>query len=89
MAKVTKILLAFVVVLGIEATAAAAQRQVLAQADTRPQVRESLLRSRNIAPTGVTLPHPGASKIGDESTQEKAAQRRSEQDTRSICSNCD
>jgi hypothetical protein len=61
----------------------------LAQGVFQPAQNERLLRSRNIAPTGQTLPRPGASQIGEESAQEKAAQTRSQGATRTICSNCD
>jgi hypothetical protein len=62
--------------------------QAFAQTDVEHQQSERLLRDNNLAPSGETLPHPGASQIGDESTQEKGAQRKSDEDTQSICSNC-
>jgi hypothetical protein len=90
MSKAAKILLAILIGTGAGvSTAQAAQRQLMAQTDTSPPDRDRLLRNRNIAPTGETLPHPGASQIGDETAQEKAVQRRSDRDTHSICSNCD
>jgi hypothetical protein len=90
MSKAAKILLAVLIGFGAGTFAAqAAQRQMMAQADMSPQDRDRLLRSRNIAPTGETLPHPGSSQIGDETAQEKSVQRRSDRDTHSICSNCE
>jgi hypothetical protein len=63
--------------------------EFLAQADIEQQRNNSLLRGNNLAPTGETVPHPGSSQIGDESAQERGAQKKSDEDTRSICSNCE
>jgi hypothetical protein len=88
MAKIAKILFACVLGLGAAALAnVATPWQALAQNDTAPP--REILRGKNIAPTGETVPHLGAPQIGDESSQEKGAQRRSDHDTHTICSNCD
>ena len=85
------IMLAFGIGLGgMTAAAAAAELRV---AQSEPQQSEDqqaeLLNRRNLAPTGQTVPHPGAPQIGDESAQERGAQKKSDQDTHSICSNCE
>jgi hypothetical protein len=70
---------------------AAAQNYLTAQADSQgmPPSRDQLLNKDYLAPTGETVPNPGRSQIGPESEQEKGAQRRSDRDTHSICSNCE
>lgn len=85
----SSITFALLVCLGMTAGTAAAMAQMVAQ-NTPPQTapRDDGYE-RRLAPTGQTLPHPGASQIGDESAQEKGAQKRSDRDTHSICSNCE
>jgi hypothetical protein len=86
MANAAKIVLALAMVLGTAPLSATAQNSLVAQAD---QPRGQIVNRDHIAPTGETVPNPGRSQIGPESTQEKAAQRKSDRDTHSICSNCD
>jgi len=82
------ILIALLLTFGVRVDVVRAEES-LGQEDFKPAQNERLLRSRNIAPTGQTLPRPGASQIGEESVQEKRAQARSERATRMICSNCE
>jgi hypothetical protein len=89
MSKAAKIIFALVICFGAETDAVLAQsQQTLAQAGLMPEPTARLLRGRNIAPTGETLPHPGMSQIGDETAQEKGAEAQSDRDMYSICSNC-
>ena len=92
MAIAARIAFALVTGLGTPAVGAtAAQNYVIAQADSvgAPPPRDQLLNRDYLAPTGETVPNPGRSQIGPESEQEKGAQRRSDRDTHSICSNCE
>jgi hypothetical protein len=86
MAKAAKLVIALVIGLDAPALGVSAQQNLLAQADPP---RGQLINRTHIAPTGETVPNPGLSQIGPESAQEKAAQRRSQRDTHSICSNCE
>jgi hypothetical protein len=86
MGKAAKIALALAIGLGAAPLSAAAQNILVAQADNS---RGQIINRDYLAPTGETVPNPGRSQIGPESTQEKAAQRKSDRDTHSICSNCD
>ncbi len=86
MGKAAKLVIALVIGLETPALGVSAQENLLAQADPP---RGQLINRTHIAPTGETVPNPGLSQIGPESAQEKAAQRRSQQDTHSICSNCE
>jgi hypothetical protein len=91
MATVMKIVFAAIIGLGIPVSGAfAGQTYLTAQDDSQgaPPAGTSF-RQDHLAPTGTTLPNPGRSQIGPESEQEKGAQRRSDQDTHSICSNCE
>jgi len=70
--------------------AALAQQSVVAQAvPPLEPPRDELGNRRNLAPTGQTVPHLGEPQTGAESAQERGAQKRSDQDTHSICSNCE
>jgi hypothetical protein len=91
MATVMKIIFAAAIGLGAPVSGAfAGQAYLTAQDDSqRAPPSGGSLRQDYIAPTGETLPNPGRSQIGPESEQEKGAQRRSDQDTHSICSNCE
>ncbi|MGP0061257.1 MAG: hypothetical protein ACLPID_18450 [Beijerinckiaceae bacterium] len=86
MAKATKIVLAMAIALDAAMLHASAQGNLFAQAEPS---RDQLINRNNLAPTGETVPHPGQSQIGSESAQEKAAQKKSQKDTHSICSNCE
>jgi hypothetical protein len=85
-----RITFALLVGVSMVTAAAAAKAQMVAQAT--PQLeppRADLSNRNNLAPTGATVPHPGEPQIGEESAQERGAQRRSDRDTHSICSNCE
>ena len=86
MAKAAKIVLAMVIGLAAATLHASAQEHLLAQVDSP---RSHLINRNNLVPTGETVPHPGQPQIGSETTQEKAAQKKSQKDTHSICSNCE
>jgi hypothetical protein len=91
MATVMKIVFAAAISLGIPVSAAfAGQAYLTAQDDSQAtSTPGTSFRGDYLAPTGETLPNPGRSQIGPESEQEKGAQRKSDQDTHSICSNCE
>ncbi len=86
MARAAKIFLALAIAVGTPAVSASAQKTLGAIADPP---RGQLINRYHLTPTGETVPHPGKSQIGSESTQEKATQERSRRDTHSICSNCE
>jgi hypothetical protein len=73
------------------AVTSAARRTLIAQVDISPlgSSRDELLNRNYLTHSGETVPHPGVPQIGNESEQEMGAQRRSDRDTHSICSNCD
>jgi hypothetical protein len=90
MRRAPNMIVALMIGIGMVAGAAAGEAQTVAQAT--PQLeppRMDLSNRNNLAPTGATVPHPGAPQIGDESAQERGAQSRSDRDTHSICSNCE
>jgi hypothetical protein len=92
MTTIAKIVFASVIGLGVPGAGAfAAEGYLTAQADPQggSAPPPSSFRQDYLAPTGETLPNPGRSQIGPESEQEKGAQRKSDQDTHSICSNCE
>lgn len=86
MARTAKLALAMLIALDAATLRASAQENLLAQVNSP---RSQLINRNNLVPTGETVPHPGQSQIGSETAQEKAAHRRSQKDTHSICSNCE
>jgi hypothetical protein len=90
MATVMKIVFAAVIGLGVPVSGAfAGQAYLTAQDDSQGTPSGGSFRQDYLAPTGTTLPNPGRSQIGPESEQEKGAQKKSDEDTHSICSNCE